>query len=68
MVKRMERELITMHQEINILDNGSKTRKMEMEFYNIRTELYMTVNGLMISLRIRDRSSMQIRINIKELF
>jgi len=39
----------------SILDNGLKIKRMEKEFYNIRMEQFMMVNGSMISLKIRDK-------------
>ncbi len=51
----MERELIIIKIMINILANGLKIKKMEMESYNIQVELFMMDNGLMIKLQIKDK-------------
>lgn len=64
----MEKELITMHLGINILDNGLKIRKMEMVYCNTRMEQYMTDNGQMISLPTKDKSYTPTKINIKAHF
>ena len=55
MAKRVEKEPTIMHQVTNILENGVKIKRMEKEFYNIRMEQFMMVNGSMISLKIRDK-------------
>lgn len=66
MDKSMAKAHITMHLEINILDNGLKIKRMVMESYNIKMELFMMVNGSMISHKIKDKLYMPIKINTKE--
>lgn len=39
---------------------------MVMEYFNIKMEQFMTVNGLMIKLRIKEKLYIQIKINMKE--
>lgn len=53
--KSTEKEPITMLQVINTLVNGAKIRRMEMVFCSIKMEQFMMDNGLMISLKIKDK-------------
>lgn len=53
---------------MSILENGSRTKRMEMESYNILQEQFMTVNGSMIKHVIKDKLYTQIKINTKVTF
>lgn len=55
MEKSTEKEPITMLQVINTLVNGAKIKRMEMVFCSIKMEQFMMDNGLMISLKIKDK-------------
>lgn len=68
MDKKVERELITIYQAINILGSGLKIKSMVMEFFNIKMEQFMMDNGLMINQRIKVRLFIPIRINMKVHF
>lgn len=67
MVRNMVKVLTIIVMEINILENGSKTKRMEMEFFNILQEQFTMVNGLMIKLQIKEKSFIQTKINMKEI-
>ena len=69
MAKRVEKEPTIMHQVTNILENGVKIKRMEMGFYNIKMELSMMVNGLMINLKTKGKLNRQhnLRKRIKNL-
>lgn len=68
MDKKVEKELITIYQAINILGSGLKIKSMVMEFFNIKMEQFMMDNGLMINQRIKVRLFIPIRINMKVHF
>lgn len=64
----MEKELIILLQGISISVNGQKTKRMGMEYYNIKMEQYMMDNGRMINLKIKVRLFMLTKINMKAHF
>lgn len=68
MAKRVEKEPTIMHQVTNISENGVKIKRMEMGFYNIKMELSMMVNGLMINLKTKGKLFMPTKTNTKALF
>jgi hypothetical protein len=55
MDKKVVKVPITMHLEINILENGWKIKNMVMESYNIKMGQFMMANGLMINQQIKDK-------------
>ena len=65
MEKNMEKELITMQTETDILEIGLKIKRMETVFYSMKVELFTMDNGLMIRLQIKEKLFTLIKINMK---
>lgn len=63
--RNMAREPIIIKTVINISEIGSKIKRMAMECSNTPPEQFMMESGSMIEPLTREKSSMQIRINIR---
>lgn len=63
----MGKEPTTIKMEINILEIGSKTKRMAMESYNTPAEQFMMENGWTTKPPTKEKSFMPTRINMKAL-
>ena len=67
MDRNTEKERITTRMEINILETGSKIKRMVMEYYSTPVGLSTTENGLMTRHLIKGKSSTPTKINMKAI-